>query len=953
MGFAKRSRISAIWAVVVCGVAFSLTASGQLTAIYWTNYAGSLAGCADGLGASALFNNVHGMAVGADGVLYAADRDNHVIRKITPVANPLRGSVTTLAGQPGKAGYAEGKGSQAQFNQPIGVAVDGAQNVYVADYANHAIRKIGGDGQVTLLAGTPGSAGFLDGWAVPMGNKFNHPCGVCVDSEGNVYVADQDNDAIRKINTSGPLASVSTVVQAATVTDSSGHTHRFAQPNALALAGSVETLYIAAGDASSSGAGLAGHAIYMTGPVFGGALKYFTPMGKSVGLANGPGAYFYTVQTSKGRVTRFDSKTASDLSNYGLASPSTITGFTIDGQGRMFIAGDNRLLRSVSLPAFKQAPDSQHVNVGTTVSWTVDIESELAYQLQWQKDGKDLPGATGAELTLKNVTKASLGVYQAVASNFLGTNTATMTLMVSDPPQIVTQPYDWTGVVGTNVYLSVKATGIQPLSYQWQKDGKNLPGATGATLRIYPAATSDSGLYTVIVSNSEGSTTSRTAVVKVLDPPRISVQPADQQVLAGSRVTLSVIATGASPLSYQWKKGGLDIYRATQASWALANAQGSDAGSYSVTIANLDGKLTSRAATLTVWEPPFVTSQPVNQSATVGGKAVFSVTVRGTLPLSYQWRKDGVDIVGAKGASFTLNNVQNSAAGFYSVNVTNKYGKAVSAAASLTIVVAPKIASQPKDQLVAVNSRAEFNVTATGTSPLFYQWQKDGVNIPDATRSTLVLDRVQKIFAGQYAVIVSNVGGKTTSNKARLTVADPVVITTQPQSQTVTAGNTATFTVTATGTPSLAYQWQKDGIDVLGARSATLRLYRIRAVDAGKYKVIVTNSVSKVTSSEATLTVKSTGPASIQPTTVSALPPISLTCERGQLLLVLAEDAVHLGPLVVESSWDLRQWTPCYTNATPQDQASIALPEPVDAQPRFYRVRWLEILPTPGLPQTQ
>ena len=150
--------------------------------------AGSTRGFADGTGTAAQFYYPYGVAVDSSGNVYVADFSNHRIRKITPA-----GVVTTLAGS--TRGHTDATGTAAKFNHPYGVAVDSSGNVYVADSFNHRIRKITPAGVVTTLAGS--TRGFADGTGTAA--KFNQPTHVAVDSEDNVYVADRDNNSIRKI----------------------------------------------------------------------------------------------------------------------------------------------------------------------------------------------------------------------------------------------------------------------------------------------------------------------------------------------------------------------------------------------------------------------------------------------------------------------------------------------------------------------------------------------------------------------------------------------------------------------------------------------------------------------------------------------------------------------------------------------------------------------------------
>ena len=265
--------------------------------------------------------------------------------------------------------------------------------------------------------------------------------------------------------------------------------------------------------------------------------------------------------------------------------------------------------------------------------------------------------------------------------------------------------------------------------------------------------------------------------------------------------------------------------------------------------------------------PPSVTTDPQNQTVLVGQNASFNVLASGTLPLSYQWYYNTNTVVtNATGSSLTVTNAQLTDAGGYSVIVSNAYGLATSAVAQLTVNVpdAPSIITQPQDQTVSLGGTATFSVTAGGSEPLSYQWYYNtNTPLPNATDPTLTITNVQLTNAGTYFVTVSNLAGGIVSSNAVLTIntnpAGPVFVS-QPASQVVLLGGTASFTASATGTQPITYQWNKDSTPIPGATSSTLTLTNVQPGDEGSYTVTASNTVSTATSSAAVLTVTTTVP---------------------------------------------------------------------------------------------
>lgn len=174
-----------------------ITGAGVVTTIAGS---ASATGSLDATGTAARFASPYGVAVDSVGNLYVIDSTANTVRKITAA-----GVVTTLAGSANQTGFVDGTGTAARFSVPFDIAVDSAGNLYVCDHGNHAVRKVTPAGVVTTLAGS-GSPGNVDGTGTAALLKF--PAGIAVDSAGNVYVADTDNQVIRKISPAGVVSTI-------------------------------------------------------------------------------------------------------------------------------------------------------------------------------------------------------------------------------------------------------------------------------------------------------------------------------------------------------------------------------------------------------------------------------------------------------------------------------------------------------------------------------------------------------------------------------------------------------------------------------------------------------------------------------------------------------------------------------------------------------------------------
>ncbi|HXC99655.1 MAG TPA: LamG-like jellyroll fold domain-containing protein [Verrucomicrobiae bacterium] len=264
-------------------------------------------------------------------------------------------------------------------------------------------------------------------------------------------------------------------------------------------------------------------------------------------------------------------------------------------------------------------------------------------------------------------------------------------------------------------------------------------------------------------------------------------------------------------------------------------------------------------------QPPTVTVVPASQTVALGGTAVFTANAGGTPPFGYQWQFAGAPIAGATAVSLAITNVQTTNAGSYTVVVTNSVTAVTSLVATLSVAVPPVITLQPVGSINLVGSTATFTGAATGTLPLNYQWTFNGVDlvnggrISGANTNSLTIVNVQPGDTGNYIWMVSNAAGTTNAIPAMLTVNGPPVINAQPVSQIVAPGTLVTFSVSATGTAPLGYQWQfngtplTDGNGISGSVTAVLSLSSAQTNNAGTYSVTVTNALGTTNSGFATL----------------------------------------------------------------------------------------------------
>ncbi|MBT3913344.1 MAG: hypothetical protein HOF22_09135 [Verrucomicrobia bacterium] len=508
------------------------------------------------------------------------------------------------------------------------------------------------------------------------------------------------------------------------------------------------------------------------------------------------------------------------------------------------------------------------VSEGGVARFSIKTSGTSPVSYQWYYGGSPIEGATESVYEIGIVNETHRGVYQVKISNEVGGGSSIEAkLSVSVAPRLLRSIEDQALLAGGALILQVSASGTEPLTYNWYKGGNLYSSSADAELSIVGVTEKDGGSYQVEVVNAIGSESSTIVEVTVIEPVKIVQQPVDAILRQGGSGQLTVQATGTSPVNYQWYHNGTLITGGTRPALDILNAQAENRGSYEVHISNAAGTVISGSVNLKLMFPPSISLQPRPFTGLDGDSLVLRVEATGSKPLTYQWSKNGQSIVGGQSETLIVDSLKESDAGTYAVSIENQAGSVTSDAAVVVVRTPVTIITQPQSRLAPTGTSVTFAVTATGTTPITYQWFKNGEKITGATLATYGVSSAGESDTGGYQVQVSNPGGDLISQTASLRVAQPVTIVTQPASTQVRKGQPYELSVVVSGTKPLTYQWSKDGVVIIDAVASTLQITDADVANAGVYSVVVGNEVGDVTSSSATVEV-------LLPPIVGALDPL-------------------------------------------------------------------------------
>jgi Immunoglobulin I-set domain len=507
-------------------------------------------------------------------------------------------------------------------------------------------------------------------------------------------------------------------------------------------------------------------------------------------------------------------------------------------------------------------PISQTVPAEQSATFTVAASDTATAAYQWYKDGQTISGATSASYTISKAPLAISGSQFTVEVsdqfNALTSHAASLTVnpLPAELAFVPIQSHTF-GDPPFSVFVTSPSNGA--INYSILSGPATISGSV-VTL------TGRGNVVVVAAQMANGDYASATASANFMVASDVDVSPITpaNQTMGPGQQTFTATAAGGLNNAIRWT--------ATAGSfagnvWTSPNA----AGQYTITATSADDPSKSVSTAITI-SPPIVTKQPMSPSACTNGTETLSVGA--IYDRSYQWNRNGVPLNGATEPSYLISEADASLdAGTYTVSVSNPAGGVTSDPAVVT--VGSYITSNPASLSVAATETAAFSVNVTGRSPFTYQWFRiaagstSGTQISRADSNFYAASNVNIANNGDefYAVVTDSCGATLTSTPAILSVSSnnaPPTIITQPVGQSVPMGETATFSVVASGTPTLSYQWYQIPIGsdvgtlIPGATSPNYTLPLTATTiqnDQDAYYVTVTNSFGEASSLHGVLTV--------------------------------------------------------------------------------------------------
>lgn len=490
--------------------------------------------------------------------------------------------------------------------------------------------------------------------------------------------------------------------------------------------------------------------------------------------------------------------------------------------------------------------------LGSEITLTAVVDEPLVTPtFQWFQNGQPIEGATADSLIIEDFGITNTGRYNVSATSESISNLSD-SVIINVGQAIVNQPDSTTLLEGESANLVVLVDSLGSPTYQWKKDGVDIPEAN--TNRYQ---TSDEGQYTVTISDSFGSITSDVATVTKAELLQfVSIPFADQIASIGEPFSLEIGFAGPADSVVQWLKDGQILPNQTVGILAIGSFQPGDAGAYVARISSASGQaIETGEIPVRVVGLPIIIDQPLDQAVALGADIVLTPQLQSDSELSVQWFFDGNEIEGANNNDLVLPSSSFSNDGVYQFTATNLAGTVSSSPIEVAIIGPPIITQEPESVGGRLGGEASFSVLAEGFQPISFQWFKNGDAIDGATTSSLNLNDISADDIGFYSVSISNFGGITQSRNVSLSIETPVEIVLSPESGAFATGSQLRLEVEISGSGNIQYQWLRNGTPIEGANAKQLVINVLKKSDTSLYSVTVSNSTNSVTSDPALIEV--------------------------------------------------------------------------------------------------
>lgn len=775
--------------------------------------------------------NFYGVAVDSIGNFYIADTGNNRIRMVDTTGN-----ISTVAGN-GTPGFG-GDGTPAtgaNLNNPTGVAVDSVGNLYIADLGNNCIRRVATDGTINTVAGN-GIYGYSGDGMPATGANLNSPYGVAVDSLNNLYIADTGNSSIRKVDTNGIISTVAgngmpglsgdgtpaTGAQLGYPTgvavDSLGNLYIADQANNLIRKVNVGLTVGTFGNINTVAGG--GTGFVDGGPATGSSLLF--PESVAVdGIGNIYIADTYDRRIRKVDVATGNISTVAGDGNYGfsgdggdatLAALTYPTGLSLDRNGNLYFSdpGNNRIRMVAGIgvfpPVITQNPTAQTACEGGKVSFTAAASGSPAPAVQWQVSTNgtiwaDIVGATSTTLTFPALLADNGKQYRAVFSNTSGSaasvTTTAATLTVNPVPVVATNPASHTVTTGSPVTFSAAANSA--LTVQWQVStdaGMNwidIAGATLTTLTLSTTLVTDNGYqYRAVFANDCGTVPTSVATLTV-NAPALQPDLTITKTHAGSctkgqsiayTITAGNIGNNATAGMVTVKDtlpAGLSASKLSGKGWACNKATG--------TCTRKDVLAAGASYPAITYAVNVLSTAPASITNTV------SVSGGGEVNTANNTASDPATIVQPPDLTITKTHAANFSRGqtgaTYTITVANMGGAPTSGKVSVTD-------SLPSGLTATAMSGTGWTCT-TSRSP---NCKRSDALAPGASYPPITLTVNVSKKAAASVTNRASVSGGGEINKANNTASDPTIIGLAKANQTISFGAAPAVVVGGTGSVS-------------------------------------------------------------------------------------------------------------------------------------------------------